>query len=45
MLKITISLEKLISEKLEVNDGVVDRFDIDGNSMEHTKKSKKSKGQ
>ena len=42
MLKTTIPPEKSTLERLGVGDGEVDGFDIDGNGMEHAKKSEKS---
>ena len=39
----TVPPEKSISEKLEVDDGEIDRFDISDDNVEHAKKSGKSK--
>ena len=42
MLKTIASLEKSIFEKQEVS-GEVNRFNVGGNNIEYTKKSRKSK--
>ena len=44
MLKIIISLERLILEQLEIYNNKIDKFDI-SSSEKITKKSKKSKNQ